>query len=339
MTHARFAHVIGVAAALAVGSVAHGSAWDSLFGGSSAPVVQQAPLAVSNQPHPAVVRVVVPEGDATSFGSGTLVDVRDNFGLVITNWHVVRDGHGDVEVMFPDGFTSKARALKVDADWDLAALVIWKPPVPPVTIAANAPQPGDRLTICGYGPGIYRAATGRCTKYYAPRVNFPEHMVELDVEARQGDSGGPIFNDRGELAGVLFGAGEGTTLGSFGGRVNSFLATLAPDIGLGSEAAEQLALAGSEPPIAPPGVLLSPVEDSSATPLSVASALPGRRGDSAGFEATPMVETEVRTASWQPVADPQMAAVAPNGLLVHARNVLAAIGALALVVQVLRVVR
>jgi hypothetical protein len=30
---------------------------------------------------------------------------------------------------------------------------------------------------------------------------------------------------------VLFGAGRGTTLGSFGGRVESFLATLAPDIG------------------------------------------------------------------------------------------------------------
>jgi hypothetical protein len=56
-------------------------------------------------------------------------------------------------------------------------------------------------------------------------------MVELDVEARQGDSGGPIFNQRGQLAGVLFGAGQGTTLGSFGGRVQSFLATLAPDIG------------------------------------------------------------------------------------------------------------
>ena len=46
-----------------------------------------------------------------------------------------------------------------------------------------------------------------------------------------GDSGGPIFNDRRELAGVLFGAGEGTTLGSFAPRVSAFLASLAPDIG------------------------------------------------------------------------------------------------------------
>jgi hypothetical protein len=63
-------------------------------------------------------------------------------------------------------------------------------------------------------------------------------MVELDVEARQGDSGGPIFNQRGELAGVLFGAGQGTTLGSFGPRVSTFLATLAPDIGQVRDQAE-----------------------------------------------------------------------------------------------------
>ncbi|NOY30007.1 MAG: trypsin-like peptidase domain-containing protein [Planctomycetes bacterium] len=189
----------------------------------------------TDPPHPAVVRVIVPENGATSYGSGTLIDLRDRFGLVITNWHVVRDAKGMVDVVFPGGFKSKARALKVDPDWDLAALVIWRPPVEPVSIASIAPQPGDLLTICGYGQGSYRSATGRCTQYYAPRLDFPRHMVELDVEARQGDSGGPIFNSQGELAGVLFGAGEGTTLGSFGGRVDSFLSSLAPDIGQPSD--------------------------------------------------------------------------------------------------------
>jgi S1-C subfamily serine protease len=182
-------------------------------------------------PHPAVARIIVPERGATAFGSGTLVDVRDEFGLVVTNWHVVRDSQGVVEVKFPGGFRSHARPLKVDSDWDLAALVIWRPPVEPVRMASQPPRAGEPLTIHGYGQGQYRIATGRCTAYYAPRQNFPQEMVELDVEARQGDSGGPIFNSRGELAGVLFGAGQGTTLGSYAPRVSNFLATLAPDIG------------------------------------------------------------------------------------------------------------
>ena len=201
-------------------------------------------LSASGQaPHPAVVRVVVPEGAATSYGSGTLVDVRDNYGLVITNWHVLRDATGEISVVFPDGFRSGARALKVDADWDLAALLIWRPRVRPVRLAAAAPRPGDLLTIAGYGQGTYRQATGRCTQYLAPGANFPSEMVELDVEARQGDSGGPIFNQRGDLAGVLFGAGRGTTTGSYAGRVGGFLASVVPDLGAGTAA--QIAVAPS----------------------------------------------------------------------------------------------
>ena len=196
-------------------------------------------------PHPAVVRIIAPEKGATAFGSGTLIDVRDQFGLVVTNWHVVRDATAAVEVAFPDGFRSHARPLKVDPDWDLAALVIWRPNAEPVSLAPQPPRPGDLLTIHGYGQGQYRIATGSCTQYYAPHANYPLEMVEIDVEARQGDSGGPIFNQRGELAGVLFGAGQGTTLGSFGPRVGSFLATLAPDIG---QARDQANVAVAERP-------------------------------------------------------------------------------------------
>jgi hypothetical protein len=196
---------------------------------------QSGTVAVSNTPHPAVVRVVVPENGGTSYGSGTLIDVRDRYGLVITNWHVVRDAAGEVEVIFPGGFRSKASVLKVDSDWDLAALVIWRPEVEPVSLADRAPQPGELLTIAGYGQGEYRQATGRCTQYVAPGMNFPYEMVELSTAARQGDSGGPIINEQGELAGVLFGAGHGTTSGSYCGRVAQFLTTITPDVGHSNE--------------------------------------------------------------------------------------------------------
>jgi S1-C subfamily serine protease len=206
------------------------------FNSRRPPIYESQPHNVT--PHPAVARISVPESGATAFGSGTPVDVREEYGLVVTNWHVVRDACGPVDVSFPSGFRSQARPLKVDSNWDLAALVVWRPPIEPVKLAQQPPQPGDMLTIHGYGRGQYRIATGRCTSYYAPKMNFPMEMVELDVEARQGDSGGPIFNQRGELAGVLFGAGQGTTLGSYAPRVSNFLATLAPDIGQAKDQAE-----------------------------------------------------------------------------------------------------
>ncbi len=179
-------------------------------------------------PRPAVVRVIAEDADGQSQGSGTLVAVGDRHGLVITNWHVVRDATGRIRVVFPDGFESAAQVLKTDQDWDLAALGIWRPRVAPVPIAHVPPVPGEPLTIAGYGPGRYREATGRLTQYVAPAPQLPYEMFEIDVEARNGDSGGPIFNARGELAGVLFGAAQGTTAGSYCGRVRLFVDSVIP---------------------------------------------------------------------------------------------------------------
>ena len=178
--------------------------------------------------HPSVARVIVTERDGTSFGSGTLVDVRGTHGLVITNWHVVRDAAGPIKVVFPNGFESPARVHKVDKDWDLAALDIWSPSLTPVSLSTVPPRPGDMLTIAGYGSGDYRSVSGRCTQYLAPDDDMPFEIVELSASARQGDSGGPIFNQSGELAGVLFGEGGGATCGSYCGRVSQFLANVVP---------------------------------------------------------------------------------------------------------------
>lgn len=179
--------------------------------------------------HPAVVRVIAPERDGTSYGSGSLVAVDGPHGLIITNWHVVRDATGQIVVVFPDGFRSGATVLRTDSDWDLAALAIWRPGVEPIPLATDTPRPGEPLTIAGYGSGRYRAITGRCTQYVAPGANHPFEMVELSAGARDGDSGGPIFNSRGELAGVLFGAARGHTTGSYCGRVRWFLASIDDD--------------------------------------------------------------------------------------------------------------
>ena len=185
--------------------------------------------ALRQTPHPAIVRVSAAESSAIAQGSGTFVGARGDYGLVITNWHVIRDASGMIVVSFPDGSRSAATVAKVDDVWDLAALLIWRPKVHPMSISTQAPDHGDLLSIAGYGSGEFRVVTGRCTQYVAPDANMPFEMVEVSVEARQGDSGGPILNERGELAGVLFGA-DGSTVGSYCGRVRLFLESVWPAI-------------------------------------------------------------------------------------------------------------
>ena len=193
--------------------------------GNTAPPTGRA----SRGAHPAVCRVIVAERGAVSYGSGTLVGVDHTLGLVVTNWHVIRDAAGPITVAFPDGFRSTATVLAADRHWDLAALAIRRPNVGPVALASQVPRRGDPLMIAGYGSGWYKASTGKCTQYVSPGFGLPFEMVELDAAARQGDSGGPMLNQRGELAGVLFGTGFGRTAGSHSGRVRRFLATAADD--------------------------------------------------------------------------------------------------------------
>lgn len=215
-------------ALLMVASSASAQSW--LPRGGMLPAREPAGYLISKTPHPGVARIIAQEKDGASFGTGSLIFAQGDQALVITNWHVVRDANpSSIYVFFADGFQTAATVVKADRDWDLAALSVRKPPTAtPISIARTAPRAGDWLCIAGYGSGDYRAAAGRCTQYVSPGMNLPYEMVEVGAEARQGDSGGPIFNEQGELAGVLFGSAQGTTSGSYAGRVLNFLQGVVP---------------------------------------------------------------------------------------------------------------
>jgi hypothetical protein len=167
-------------------------------------------------PRPAVCRIECGAGPAKDCGSGVLVEARDGRSKVLTAWHVVRGDRNAITLRWPDGTSGPARVVAWDSAWDLAVLSAAAPSAAPVPIAARPPAVGDRLTLAGYGPVpfTYREASGEVTQFVGPMGRYPMHMVEIRAAARQGDSGGPIFNDRGELVAVLFGEARGLTAGS-----------------------------------------------------------------------------------------------------------------------------
>ncbi|HUG66984.1 MAG TPA: serine protease [Pirellulaceae bacterium] len=283
-------------------------------------------------PHPAVARITAVDGNAVSQGSGTLIDVRGQHGLIITNWHVIRDATGPIIATFPDGFRSAATVLKVDQDWDLAAILIWRPRTEPIAISMTAPRPGDTLTIAGYGSGSYRAVTGHCTQYVAPGRRMPYEMVEVSAEARQGDSGGPILNERGELAGVLFGAGGGATSGTYCGRVRWFLESAWP-----AEQTPDTDMLVSVPAHQP--ITRWPADGLTAIPQS---ATPPQRtfGEPApnySTGATPTPATVSTADRQEPARSLNLGELVGHTPLERSKTILAAIGLLAVVLQVGRV--
>jgi hypothetical protein len=253
-------------------------------------------------PHPAIVRVIAADQSGASMGTGVLVANDDAHGLIVTNWHVVRDATGPITVVFPDGFRSGALLLKTDRDWDLAALAIQRPQAAPLPIAAEAPRPGESLAIAGYGPeGIYRVVGGRCVKYHSPGGNLPYEILEVDVEARRGDSGGPIYNSRGEVAGILFGAAGnmwfgGYTMGSYCGRVRLFLAGAYVDFQRLPRSAAMVAQAPAPLPVLATGAARTPPQSPS-FPSSSGQSLPETPGlPAGGLASCPPLQPVTRTS-------------------------------------------
>jgi hypothetical protein len=198
------------------------------------------------------------------------------------------------------------------------------------------------LTIAGYGSGTYRAVSGPCTQYVAPGVKFPYEMVELAASARQGDSGGPILNSQGELAGVLFGEGRGRTSGSYCGRVQWFLTAVVP---APSTAAPSTAMAVASLPPRPapapspqgsPRRAPSPPQHTYVQQFSSPAASPAATIPAAGRGTSPPAsdrsasrqQSDSQTVGWQ--------AIAGRSTADQIKTVLAGIGALALLLHTLR---
>ena len=297
-------------------------------------------------PHPAVARIIAPESTGVSLGSGVLVDVNGSQGLVLTNWHVIRDSRSAVLVQFADGFQSAGTVIRFDEAWDLAAISIWKPKATPVPLAQRNPIPGEPLSIAGYGRGAYREQRGRCTEYLSPGSGYPKELVELQAPARQGDSGGPILNAEGRLAGVLFGEGDGRTVGSCVSRLRVFLASVGSD---GFETPPYLVTAGTthqiqKQPMPPTEQAISAVQVSQSSQKS-----PRMYPTTVSSPVRPMPQTgampyhsvsQQPTSPWSLLGDLHMsdAVKAHFNIFTNTQALLTAVGGLSLVLFGLRLI-
>ena len=150
---------------------------------------------------PSVFRVTsIDSPSVNSLGTGTCVATVKNQSMVLTAWHVVRDGHE-----FKVGKYT-AKVVATNKAWDLAALVVDE--VLPVTYLGNKrPEPGTKLTYCGYGSGDYLEGVGVVNaKSFSPGGSeTAKDIIAISIQARSGDSGGPMLDSEGRLAAVLFG--------------------------------------------------------------------------------------------------------------------------------------
>ncbi len=179
---------------------------------------------------PAVVRVMHTLGPCRSYGSGTIIRDDGRRAIVLSCAHLFREGTGQVQVRLPDGRTVAARPTAIDKTWDLSALEIDSIGVAPINLAATAPLPGQRLRSCGFGPnGVYLCNTGTVQGYASGTGGKTYETLCLTGSARDGDSGGPVLNQHGEIVGVLWGTDGRTVHATYCGRIRRFLTGLLPN--------------------------------------------------------------------------------------------------------------
>lgn len=171
-----------------------------------------------------VVRIVNQLGKEQSIGSGTLVHRRGDYGVVLTCAHIFSDDVGQLIVFFEGGAARVAQVLAIDEKNDLASLLVARPPADAVSLAKALPPSGSPLASCGFGQqGRFLVNRGQSLGQVTLEDGEPEGVVELSGAARQGDSGGPIFNARGQLVAVIFGSDGNVVDGTHCGVIRPFL--------------------------------------------------------------------------------------------------------------------
>ncbi|MFZ2101827.1 MAG: Do family serine endopeptidase [Oricola sp.] len=138
-----------------------------------------------------------------SLGSGFVVDAA---GIVVTNNHVI-EGADEVSVNFNDGTTIKAEIIGHDPKTDIAVLKIdpGAKVLKPVPFGDSTEmRVGDWVLAIGNPFGLGGTVTlgivsaiGRDIKS-GPYDNY----IQTDAAINRGNSGGPLFNMKGEVIGI-----------------------------------------------------------------------------------------------------------------------------------------
>lgn len=140
----------------------------------------------------------------SSLGSGFVIDGKE--GLIVTNNHVI-DGAEEIIINFHDGSKLKVdKVLGTDPKADLALLKV-TPPKPLVDVkfgSSDAIEVGDWVLAIGNPFGLGGSVSIGIISAKSRDINSGPYddYLQTDAAINKGNSGGPLFNMRGEVIGV-----------------------------------------------------------------------------------------------------------------------------------------
>jgi serine protease Do len=139
---------------------------------------------------------------SNSLGSGFVIDPS---GIVVTNSHVIGEAN-DIQVIFSDGTRLKAEIVGRDAKIDLAVLRV-KPEKPLKAVPfgdSEAMRPGDWVMAIGNPFGLGGSVSAGIVSARGRNIESGpyDNYIQTDAAINKGNSGGPLFNMKGEVIGI-----------------------------------------------------------------------------------------------------------------------------------------
>lgn len=143
-----------------------------------------------------------PRRRAAAFGSGFIIDPS---GYIVTNNHVI-DGADEITVILFDDTRYPARIVGRDDKTDIALLKI-EPDTPlPATRWGDSAKAriGDWVVAIGGPFGLGGTVTAGIVSSLKRNINSGpyDNFIQTDASINRGNSGGPMFNMKGEVIGV-----------------------------------------------------------------------------------------------------------------------------------------
>lgn len=143
-----------------------------------------------------------PRQRMTSMGSGFVIDPA---GLIVTNNHVV-DGADTIEVHFHDDTVLRAELVGRDPKTDLAVIRV-KPETPlPAVAFGNSDdlRVGEWVLAIGNPFGLGGSVSLGIVSARNRDINAGPYddFIQTDAAINKGNSGGPLFNMRGDVVGI-----------------------------------------------------------------------------------------------------------------------------------------
>ena len=139
--------------------------------------------------------------EANSLGSGFIISAN---GEILTNAHVV-DGADEIIVKLADNTEKPAKLVGLDKQSDVALLKIDAKGLPVVTIGDSSKlEVGDWVLAIGSPFGLEHTATQGIVSAVGRSLPDGTYVpfIQTDVAVNPGNSGGPLFNTRGEVVGI-----------------------------------------------------------------------------------------------------------------------------------------